>query len=53
MNLNKINEYDNMSYLEKIRHLKTLTKILKEDLIKISNNLSNIKHEIIKLENIK
>ena len=53
MNFNKTNEYNNMSYLEKVRYLKTLTKISQKNLIEISNNLYNIEQEIIKLENIK
>lgn len=50
---NKFHECKSMSYVEKYRYFKNLEQLMQKEITNLTNNLSDIKYEIIKLENIK
>lgn len=50
---NKFRECESMSYVEKYKYFKNLEILMQKEITNLNNNLSDIKYEIIKLENIK
>ena len=49
---NKFRECENMSYVEKYKYFKNLEILIQKEINNLNNNLTDIKYEIIKLENI-